>query len=217
MLDAADPRGPDARVHKADFTYDAATDRYHGPGDQWLPFQRTGVAAYGGGRTEARRVYRSAAAACAACPVAGQCLRKGRRTRTVDRGPDDAVREAMAAQGRTPAGAALYRQRKGIVEPVLEILKEVLGFRQFGRRGLAAATSEFTLLAYIKNLVRGTPQTTPPALAPPAAEGEGTISRLKRKYGLRRTRYRGHDRVTAGVGLGVFAHNLHRYSRGVAG
>ncbi|MGC8490079.1 MAG: transposase, partial [Clostridia bacterium] len=49
------------------------------------------------------------------------------------------------------------------------------------------------------------------------AGGEGTISRLKRKYGLRRSRYRGHDRVTAGVGLGVFAHNLHRYSRRVAG
>ncbi len=47
--------------------------------------------------------------------------------------------------------------------------------------------------------------------------GEGTISRLKRKYGLRRSRYRGPDRVTTGVGLGVFAHNLHRYSRRVAG
>jgi IS5 family transposase len=49
------------------------------------------------------------------------------------------------------------------------------------------------------------------------AGGEGTISRLKRQYGLRRSRYRGHDRVTTGVGLGVFAHNLHRYSRRVAG
>ncbi len=49
------------------------------------------------------------------------------------------------------------------------------------------------------------------------AGGEGTISRLKRKYGLRRSRYRGHDRVTTGVGLGVFAHNVHRYSRRMAG
>ena len=169
---AADPPGQDERVHKAPCTYDAATDRYHCPGDQWLPFQRTRVAACGGGRTETRRVYRSAAAACAGCSFAAQCLPKGRRTRTVDRGPDDAVREAMAAQGRTPVGAALYRQRKGIVEPVLGILKEVLGFRQFSRRGLAAATSEFTLLALaynIKILARGTPRTTPPPLATPAA------------------------------------------------
>ena len=83
----------------------------------------------------------------------------------MERGPDGAVREAMAAKGRTPAGAALYRQRKGIVEPVLGILKEVLGFRQFSRRGLTAATSEFTLLALaykIKILARGTPRAAPP-------------------------------------------------------
>ena len=137
---AADPPGQDERVHKAQFTYDPATDRYHCPGDQWLPFPRTRNAACGGGRTEARRVYRSDAATCAACPMAAQCLKKGRRTRTVERGPDDAVREVMAAKVRTPVGAALYRQRKGIVEPVFGILKEVLGFRQFSRRGLAAAS-----------------------------------------------------------------------------
>ncbi len=45
------------------------------------------------------------------------------------------------------------------------------------------------------------------------AGGEGTISRLKRQYGLRRSRYRGHDRVTAGVGLGIFAHNVRRYAQ----
>ncbi len=169
---AADPPGQDERVHKAHFTYDPATDRYHCPGDQWLPFHRTRIAAGGGGRTEARRVYRSEAAACAGCPFAAQCLKKGRRTRTVERGPDDAVREAMAAQGRTPAGAALYRQRKGIVEPVFGILKEVLGFRQFSRRGLAAATSEFTLLALaynIKILARGTPRAAPSPCGAPAA------------------------------------------------
>jgi IS5 family transposase len=45
------------------------------------------------------------------------------------------------------------------------------------------------------------------------AGGEATISRLKRHDGFRRTRYRGHDRVTTGVGLGIFAHNVHQYSR----
>ena len=117
-------------------------------------------------------MYRRDAAACAGCVFAAQCLPTGRRTRTVERGPDDPVREAMAAKVRTPAGAALYRQRKEIVEPVFGILKEVLAFRQFSRRGLAAATSEFTRLALaynIKVLARGTPRTTPPPLAPPAA------------------------------------------------
>ena len=97
----------------------------------------------------------------------------------MERGPDDPVREAMAAKVRIPAGAALYRQRKGIVEPVFGILKEVLGFRQFSRRGLAAVTSEFTLpaLAYnIKVLARGTPRGTP---APAGGRAAGILGRLR--------------------------------------
>jgi hypothetical protein len=176
---AGDPPGQDERVRKAHFTYDAATDRYQCPQNQGLAFQRTRTAARGGGRVEEVRVYRSEATTCAACPLATQCLPKGRRTRTVERGPDDPVREAMAAKVRTPAGAALYRQRKGIVEPVFGILKEVLGFRQFSRRGLAAVTSEFTLLALaynIKVLARGTPRGAP---APAGARAAGILGRLR--------------------------------------
>ena len=39
---------------------------------------------------------------------------------------------------------------------------------------------------------------------------EATISRLKRGYGLRRSRYREYDRVATGVGLAILAHNLRR-------
>ena len=42
---------------------------------------------------------------------------------------------------------------------------------------------------------------------------EATISRLKRGYGLDRSRYRGYDRVATGVGLTILAHNLHRAAR----
>jgi IS5 family transposase len=45
------------------------------------------------------------------------------------------------------------------------------------------------------------------------AGGEGTISRLKRKYGLRRSRYRGYDAVATGIGLGIFAHNVRRWAQ----
>ena len=45
------------------------------------------------------------------------------------------------------------------------------------------------------------------------AGGEGTISRLKRKYGLHRSRYRGYDAVAAGIGLGIFAHNVRRWAQ----
>ncbi len=42
---------------------------------------------------------------------------------------------------------------------------------------------------------------------------EGRISVLKRMYGLRRSRYRGHERVAMGVGLSIFAHNTSRWVR----
>ena len=45
------------------------------------------------------------------------------------------------------------------------------------------------------------------------AGGEGTISRLKRKYGLRRSRYRGYEAVATGIGLGIFAHNVRRWAQ----
>ncbi|AUW92649.1 hypothetical protein BXT84_00675 [Sulfobacillus thermotolerans] len=45
------------------------------------------------------------------------------------------------------------------------------------------------------------------------AGGEGTISRLKRKYGLRRSRYREYEAVSTGIGLGIFTHNVRRWAQ----
>jgi len=42
---------------------------------------------------------------------------------------------------------------------------------------------------------------------------EARISVLKRMYGMRRSRYRCHDRVAMGVGLSIFAHNTCRWAR----
>ncbi len=43
------------------------------------------------------------------------------------------------------------------------------------------------------------------------AGGDGTISRLKRKYGLRRSRYRGYEAMATGIG--IFTHNVCRWSQ----
>lgn len=45
------------------------------------------------------------------------------------------------------------------------------------------------------------------------AGGEGRISLLKRKYGWRRSRLRGLERVTTWVGWGAIAHNLTKYGQ----
>lgn len=60
----------------------------------------------------------------------------------------------MAYKLRTDVGKAIYRLRKCTVEPVIGIIKEVLGFRQFSLRGLAAAAGEWCLVCLAWNLKR---------------------------------------------------------------
>jgi transposase len=64
------------------------------------------------------------------------------------------LKEQMAYKLRTNIGQAIYRLRKCTVEPVIGIIKEVLGFRQFSLRGLAAAAGEWCLVCLAFNLKR---------------------------------------------------------------
>jgi transposase len=67
---------------------------------------------------------------------------------------DASLREKMAYKLRTEIGQAIYRLRKCTVEPVIGIIKEILGFRQFSLRGLAAAAGEWCLVCLAFNLKR---------------------------------------------------------------
>jgi hypothetical protein len=51
-------------------------------------------------------------------------------------------------------GKAIYALRKQTVEPVIGIVKEALGFRQFSLRGLAAVAGEWCLVCLAFNLKR---------------------------------------------------------------
>jgi cell division septum initiation protein DivIVA len=62
--------------------------------------------------------------------------------------------QLMAYKLRTEIGKAIYRLRKSTVEPVIGIIKEVLGFRQFSLRGLPAVTGEWMLVCLAYNLKR---------------------------------------------------------------
>jgi transposase len=69
--------------------------------------------------------------------------------------PDDASPKVkMAYKLKTEIGQAIYRLRKCTVEPVIGIIKEVLGFRQFSLRGLLAAAGEWCLVCLAFNLKR---------------------------------------------------------------
>jgi transposase len=63
-------------------------------------------------------------------------------------------REQMAYKLKTALGKAIYGLRKCTVEPVIGIIKEILGFRQFSLRGEPAAAGEWCLVCLAFNLKR---------------------------------------------------------------
>jgi len=69
--------------------------------------------------------------------------------------PEDAsAKVKMAYKLKTEIGKAIYAARKSTVEPVIGIIKEVLGFRQFSLRGELAAAGEWCLVCLSFNLKR---------------------------------------------------------------
>ena len=66
----------------------------------------------------------------------------------------DPVLVAMADKLKTEEGKARYRKRACTVEPVLGIIKSVLGFRQFLLRGLGKVCGEWNLVCLAYNLKR---------------------------------------------------------------
>ncbi len=69
--------------------------------------------------------------------------------------PEDASSQVkMAYKLRTALGKVIYGARKYTVEPVIGIIKEVLGFRQFSLRGTQAAAGEWCLVCLAFNLKR---------------------------------------------------------------
>lgn len=67
---------------------------------------------------------------------------------------DASPKEKMAYKLATEIGHAIYRLRKCTVEPVIGIIKEIMGFRQFSLRGLKSALGEWCLVCLAFNLKR---------------------------------------------------------------
>src|SRR2546426_9185787 len=67
---------------------------------------------------------------------------------------DASPKVQMAYKLQTEIGRAIYRLRKCTVEPVLGIIKDILGFRQCSLRGLQAAAGEWCLVCIAFNLKR---------------------------------------------------------------
>jgi hypothetical protein len=69
--------------------------------------------------------------------------------------PEDASAQVkMAYKLRTALDKAIYGARKCTVEPVIGIIKEVIGFCQFSLRGVQGAAGEWCLVCLTFNLKR---------------------------------------------------------------
>jgi transposase len=83
---------------------------------------------------------------------------RGWRAYFAEAGPAPAeeasAKEKMAYKLRTAIGRAIYRLRKCTVEPVIGIIKEAMGFRQFSLRGQDNVTGEWCLVCSAYNLRR---------------------------------------------------------------
>ena len=67
---------------------------------------------------------------------------------------DASPKDKMAYKLATDIGKEIYRLRKSTVEPVIGIIKETLGFRQFSLRGLKNVAAEWCLVCLAFNLKR---------------------------------------------------------------
>jgi len=68
--------------------------------------------------------------------------------------PQSECAKTMREKLQSPAGQALYKMRKAIVEPVFGQIKERRGFRRFSFRGLEKVSAEWTLIALTHNLLK---------------------------------------------------------------
>ncbi len=66
----------------------------------------------------------------------------------------DSDKVKMAYSLNTEVGKEIYRLRKCTVEPVIGVIKAVMGFRQFSMRGLNKADGEWCLVCLAFNLRR---------------------------------------------------------------
>jgi transposase/IS5 family transposase len=76
------------------------------------------------------------------------------KTAAARNSPTTQAAQRMKEKLETVEGAAAYRRRKVIVEPVFGWIKNVLGFRQFSFRGMKKTTAEWHLVCLAMNLRR---------------------------------------------------------------
>lgn len=136
------------RFGKKEFIYNAQSDYYTCPEGNKLTFLRFQ------NKELTKCDYRiENAEICRKCQHFGICT-NSRQGRTVVRHIYEELKETIEQRFNMPEYRCIYERRKSRVEHPFGYFKKILGFRQFGLRGLQGARTEVSLLATCYNLTR---------------------------------------------------------------
>lgn len=131
--------------HKDSFVYDEDRDCYVCVQGHDLPFSYLQKRK----DKEPLRIYRGRC--CTECPFFGHCT-TNKNGRTISRHPYEKELGDMRRKLDSPAGKAIYDQRKYVVEPPFGHIKAIMGFTSFMLRGLEKVKTEFKLVSIAHNL-----------------------------------------------------------------
>lgn len=130
---------------KTNFTYDEECDTYTCPMGQILTYHRD--------TSRGQRSYEGSGDVCRACKHFGTCT-KSRTGRSITREANEKLAERLTSSYKSPAGRAIYRLRKQIIEPVFGHWKQNWHIKQFLLRGSVGVNAELSVLSTGFNLVR---------------------------------------------------------------
>ena len=117
MPESSRGRALDHPYHKDRFTYDAHSDTYRRPQGQELRLVRSKFAG-----EPNKRMYQAPKNICQACPVAGACIRRGTRSRSLVISPYDTTLRHHRAWMTTNEARSALKKRKQLVEPIFGII-----------------------------------------------------------------------------------------------
>jgi hypothetical protein len=138
------------RLSKEQFVWEAVNEAYRCPQGILLVYAKSIKKQKANGDFHPLRIYQAPAADCASCPLQSRCTTSNKRTRTVQRQPDEEFIEQLKERMQTPEAKTLYARRGCTVERRFADLKSHRTFQRLSGQtpNRADAQTGLTLLAH---------------------------------------------------------------------
>ena len=143
----------DMQLPKSAFTWQAAEQTYICPQGHRLVYEGASTQKRSATEAVVLHCYRCPPAHCQDCPLQAACTKNPAAGRTISRGEDEALIEALRLRMETAEAKALYRLRRQTVELVNADWKAHRKLRRFSGRGLARVRCQVGLMVLAHNLL----------------------------------------------------------------